>query len=61
MDRHDRVQVVIEMLEQVRSCRRCGTAIRFGDYECSHCGADLEDDFREWAEKLLYRLEGSGD
>ena len=47
------VQMVLSRLGDIQACSVCGTAIRFGDYECPHCGADLEDDLREWAEKLI--------
>ena len=33
-----------------------------GDYECPHCGADLYDNLRAWAEALAKRvMELAGD
>ena len=56
MDRQDQLQGVLNQLAEVLACHRCGTRIRFGDYECPHCGVDLEDDLRRWAEQLIDRL-----
>ena len=47
------IQAVLARLEDVQACSECGTALRFRDYECPHCGADLEDRLREWAEGLV--------
>ena len=44
-------------LADVRPCEECGTRLRFGDWECPHCGADLEDYLRMWAEQLINELE----
>ncbi len=52
----DRIQMVMSSLAEVVACRWCGTRIRFGDFECPHCGADLEDDLYQWAERLVARL-----
>ena len=49
----DQVHAVMSALADVQPCGQCGTALRFGDYECPHCGADLEDALREWARKLV--------
>ena len=53
MDTEDQIQAVLNKLADIQACRRCGTALRFGDYECPHCGADLEEDLRQWAEELV--------
>jgi rubrerythrin len=53
MATEDRIQVVLNALADIQPCRQCGTAVRFGDYECPHCGADLEDALRDWARKLV--------
>ena len=50
------IQAVLSRLAEIQTCRLCGTAIRFGDYECPHCGADLDDDLREWAKRLIEGL-----
>ena len=56
MATEEHMQIVLTRLGEAFRCRRCGTAIRFGDYECPHCGADLEDDLRDWAGSLLAEL-----
>ena len=38
---------------EVNPCTACGTALRYGDYECPHCGSDMEDHLREWARDLV--------
>lgn len=54
------IQKVLEKLADFQACTDCGTRIRFGDVECPHCGADLEDYLREWAENLIMELELPG-
>lgn len=49
----EQVQAVMNRLAEGLSCGSCGLSLRFGDYECPHCGADLEDDLRQWAEGLV--------
>ena len=44
---------VFQALDEFPPCRSCETRIRFGDMECPRCGADLEDSFRVWAERLI--------
>ena len=51
------IQLVLTNLAEVKACDMCGTRIRFGDEECPHCGADLEEYLRRWAEDLIDGLE----
>ena len=48
----EQVQLVLNSLASIRDCNSCGTRIRFGDFDCPHCGGDLEDAQRRWAETL---------
>ena len=57
MATEEQVHVVLAQLQDVQACRRCGTALRFGDFDCPHCGLDLEDHLREWAESLVDEIE----
>ncbi len=50
------IQIVLTALAEVQSCRDCGARFRFGDLDCPHCGAELDDYFRRWAESLLEKL-----
>jgi hypothetical protein len=50
------VRKVLNSLAETVACRVCGTRVRLGDLECSHCGVDLEEDLREWASRLLDTL-----
>ncbi len=56
MTRDDDVQVVLDHMTEVEACQACSTTIRFGVYECPHCGGDLEDTLRNWAGRLLDAL-----
>ena len=53
MATEQQVQKVLSRLAEVRHCTDCHTSIRFGDMDCPHCGADIEDDLRIWAESLI--------
>ncbi|MSQ22923.1 MAG: hypothetical protein EXR53_06470 [Dehalococcoidia bacterium] len=44
---------VITSLAEIKSCGRCGTRLRWGDFECPHCGADLDDQLRLWAQRVV--------
>ena len=57
MATEEKIQRVLNNLAEIRGCASCGTSIRFGDLDCPHCGADLEEDLRRWAEKLVQALE----
>ena len=53
MATEEQIARVLASLAEVQMCRQCGTRLRFGDLECPHCGADVEDDLRTWAERLI--------
>ena len=50
------IQTVMFKLGKINPCQKCGTALRYGDYECSHCGEDLEDQLRIWASELVKEI-----
>ena len=50
------IQTLLNSLAQIDGCARCGTRLRFGDLDCPHCGADLEDGLRNWAERVVNEL-----
>ena len=52
----EQIQVVLGRLADMLACGQCGTRLRFGDYEGPHCGADLEDILRQWAQRLIKEL-----
>jgi len=60
MATEQQIQRVITNLSQVLSCSHCGARFRFGDLECPHCGTDLEEYLRQWAEALVDGLELGG-
>ncbi len=49
---------VLNSLSQVLTCPDCDTRLRFGDWECPHCGKDLDEYLRRWAAQLLDKLDG---
>ena len=51
------IQKVLTSLAEFQACASCGARFRFGDLECPHCGADLEEYLRQWAEQLINELE----
>ena len=53
----DQIQKVLTNLAEFQACTSCGTRFRFGDLECPHCGTDLEEYLRQWAEQLINELE----
>ena len=56
MATEEQIQKVVNFLAEVPTCAQCGTRIRFGDLDCPHCGADLEEGLRLWAERLIDEL-----
>jgi hypothetical protein len=53
------VTVVLNILAgEMVSCPVDGTRLRYGDYECPHCGADLEDHLRAFAAYIVDSLHG---
>ena len=51
------IQKVLSNLADFQACTNCGTRFRFGDVECPHCGADLDEYLHQWAEQLIDELE----
>ena len=50
------IQQAIDSLDWIQPCPDCGMRYCVGDYECPHCGADLYDNLRAWAEALTKRV-----
>ena len=50
------IQWVLHHLADKLACPNDGTRLRFGDVECPHCGADVEDTLRAWAARVLAGL-----
>ena len=57
----ERIQRAIDSLETIKPCSGCGMRYRVGDLECPQCGTDLEDNLREWAERLLREMDERAD
>ena len=50
------IRKVLNHLAEVQVCQVCGTRFRLGDLDCPHCGEDLEEVLRQWAERLIAAL-----
>ncbi len=50
------IQKVLNKLTEIKACKQCGTRLRFGDWECPHCGVDLDEQLRLWAEQVVIEL-----
>ena len=55
----EEIDLILNSLEQIERCSLCATRLRYGDFECPHCGADLESTLSGWAERLADRLRRS--
>jgi len=49
----EQIAKVLISLDEIRACRQCDTRLRWGDLECPHCGADLDEALRQWAQRLV--------
>ena len=49
---------VVNILGETLACPNDGTRLRYGDFECPHCGADLEDHLHRFAQRLVEAVEG---
>ena len=52
----EKIQKVLNSLYEIKGCEECGTRIRFGDVDCPHCGAELDDLLHAWAKRLIDSL-----
>tara|TARA_Y100000994_G_C15618413_1_gene411958 strand:+ start:220 stop:420 length:201 start_codon:yes stop_codon:yes gene_type:complete len=56
MTKETKTQYLINSLDLIPDCGGCGMRWSTGDYECPHCGNDLDDNLRSWAEKVISDL-----
>ena len=56
MATEQQIQLAIDSLDWIQSCPTCGMRYCVGDYECPHCGTDIDDNLRAWAEVLVDML-----
>ena len=61
MNDQERVQFLINSLDQIPSCPGCGMRWSTGDYECPHCGEDLDGNLTTWAESVLSGMPARSD
>ena len=53
MATNEQIRRLLNGISEFPGCPDCGTRVRFGDFECPHCGTDLDDALREWAEHII--------
>ena len=59
MSETTRVLNVLNLLVSERlACPRDDTRLRYGDYECPHCGEDLEEYLTAFASRLVSEVCG---
>jgi len=56
MDRLEKIRFLINSLDLIPPCTGCGMRWGTGDYECPHCGEDLEDNLFRWAEAVITNI-----
>ena len=53
MASEEQMQQAIDSLDLIPPCPGCGMRYCVGDYECPHCGSDLDENLRAWAQALV--------
>ncbi len=53
MATEEQISRVLMSLGEIQVCGHCHTRLRWGDFECPHCGADLDDQLRLWAQRVV--------
>ena len=56
MATEEQIQHAIDSLDLIPPCPTCGMRYCQGDYECPHCGADLDENLRTWADAMIDRV-----
>lgn len=56
MDKEEQIGRILTSMYEIVACDNCGTRLRFGDFECPHCGADVENEMRRWAARVVEKL-----
>ena len=56
MTNHNLILKILAGLYEIIACGHCDPRLRYGDYECPHCGKDVEEELQLWAIKLLENL-----
>jgi len=56
LNKEEKIQFLINFLDNIQPCPGCGMRWSTGDYECPHCGEDLDNNLRVWAEAAIEHL-----
>lgn len=52
------IQAAFSIIAERPECRACRISLRFGDLDCAHCGADIEELMQDWAARLVDTITG---
>ena len=47
------IQAAFRIIGERPECGDCRISLRFGDLDCPHCGADIEEQMQDWAARLV--------
>ena len=53
MATESQIQAGFRIIAERPECRDCRISLRFGDLDCPHCGADIEEQMQDWAARLV--------
>ena len=53
MATEEQIQKVLINMATDQSCPSCETRLRFGDLGCPHCGDNIDETLKKWAEKMI--------
>ena len=53
MATEEQIQKVLINMATDQSCPNCETRLRFGDLDCPHCGDNIDETLKKWAEKMI--------
>ena len=51
-----KTQLLINLMDHIPPCAKCGMRWSTGDYECPHCGEDQYEKLYQWAELVIEQL-----
>ena len=52
----EKTQLLINLMDHISPCAKCGMRWSTGDYECPHCGEDQYEKLYQWAELVIEQL-----
>ena len=56
MNKLEKIKFLMNSLDQIPPCPGCGMRWSTGDYECPHCGEDLDNNLITWSEVVINKI-----